>query len=86
MSELIFDSDSFPSTDMVSKIYPVLLLHEGDIQKFEFRSSVIIPSMLDNWFQYLIGAHIQELVLAFDEEYLIPCSVFCYDKLITLNL
>ncbi|KMZ62328.1 hypothetical protein ZOSMA_472G00030 [Zostera marina] len=99
MPDLIFHSNSFstpkdrkPSSLVriyLSKVLQSLFLHKGNyIRRFEFSSRwKIISSKVDMWLDHLVCAGVQELKLAFTEEYyLIPSSVFRYDKLTTLDL
>lgn len=89
MSEVIIHhSSSFSnSQNLATKGNRFLLLHKGNILKFEYTG-------LDNcceddvsiWLDHLDGAHVQQLKLVMHRDYLIPSSVFSFQNMVTLKL
>ncbi|KMZ69008.1 hypothetical protein ZOSMA_223G00050 [Zostera marina] len=99
MPNLIFDSRSFSSSNKgrpsllmgnyMSKVLRFLFLHNGFIQRFEFSSSnrSVVSSELDIWLDHLVASFVQQLKLTLPStNYLIPSSLFRFEKLATLNL
>lgn len=97
MSDIVVNEDSFPRIGededeyiekVTNKVNHLILLHKGDIKRFEINSCIQASPRLSSWLHYLIEANVEHLKLNFTtkQKYVIPFSVFRYRKLETLDI
>ncbi|KMZ56357.1 hypothetical protein ZOSMA_96G00310 [Zostera marina] len=88
MSEVIVHySHSFSNCENFSaKIKRFLLLHKGNIQRFQFNGLGHHYEDVNIWLDHLDGAHLNHLELAMHKDSSIPLSVFSFEKMVTMNL